>query len=166
MPLYLILIVVGWQALARLKWKWAQAAVGVLALVLGSYAVFQQWPQSFGPMTNNTNQAAKSWSKVARSTETDAVIYCARTDKFIVPHRTVAAWWETSADSTYDPVLLARSAARILGMGRPVYLVKDAVDTFALRPVLTDHGLALRPTRRSRALVEIIIRPPARQPPG
>jgi len=160
MPLYLVLLVASWRSLARIKLRWVQAVVAVLALALGSFGIFQQWQQSYVPMTRDINESADVWGKVARSTERDAVIYCDRVDKFIVPHRTVAAWWETGSSTTYDPVLLARSAARVLDLGRPVYLEKNAVETFALRPVLTEHGLALDRTRRTRDLLEIIVRPP------
>lgn len=166
MPLYLILLVASWKNLDRLKRPRLQAATALLALGLGMYGLFLQWDQSYVTMTRTVRKDVFVTDRVLRKTEPDAVIYCGLRDKYLVPHRTVAAWWETGSGSAYDPHLLARSATRVLDLGRAAYLEDRKMDLDELRSVLAQNGLKLVKQEHQMNLYEIVKLPPVEREPA
>jgi len=157
MPLYLVLLVAGWQTLAqRLRPAW-QTAAALAALVLGLYGLFLQDHQSCLKATEEIRYRSGLWRFITEASEPDAVIYTGISDKYIVPFRTTASWWETQGGSDYEPQRLARSARRVLDLGRPAYLADATVDLETLRPALARQGLILEETRfreNLRAIIE------------
>jgi len=161
MPLYLVLLVAAWKGLARFKRPLVQAMVALLALGLGLHGLFSQWDQSFFALTQRVHIAALTGKGTLHKIEPDAVIYCGRSDKYLVPYRTVAAWWVTGSDNRCDLDLVARSAARVLDLGRPVYVLDAEVEREELRSALGRYGLDLKRTGRMNRLLAVF-RP---QPP-
>lgn len=156
MPLYLVLLVAGWKNLARLRWPWIRVAAALLALVLGTHGLYFRWDQSYRPMTRKVREADFVSGRVLGKTDPDAVIYSGMRDKYLVSHRTVAAWWETGSGSCYNPHLLARSVTRVLDLGRTAYLWDRRLDLQELRSVLAQNGLRLKKEKFRKNFYAII----------
>lgn len=163
MPLYLVLLVAAWQTLARRLRPGRQTAAALAALVLGLYGLFLQGDQSYLKMTGSVHYRSGLWRFITEASEPDAVVYTGLNDKYIVPWRTTASWWATKSSSDYDPRRLARSARRVLDLGRPAYLADATVDLERLRPALAGQGLGLEETRFREKLYAIVRRPAERR---
>ena len=74
--------------------------------------------------------------------EDDAVVYAGRSDKFVVPVRRVAAWYNSADETFYEPGLVSASMNRVFRSGHPVYVVNEPeVEMDKLQESLAVYGL-------------------------
>jgi hypothetical protein len=143
-PAYVLLMLLGAYAVSRFRSMVVVGAVAGIAIWAGLTGLFSG-KESLTEVKDAINFGdAEIQRTVVRYTEPDAVIYAGRSDKFLVGHRRVAAWFNSASKSFFDARQVASSMNRVQGQGIPVYIVHDRdANLKALAAELRPYGLGL-----------------------
>jgi hypothetical protein len=150
LPMYLAMFFLAAFAMHTVNDRFLKGML--VALMMACSVVTLGWRYDGNLMAiRETLSREQAWSEdvLSHATEEDAIVYSGRADKRVVPFRYSAAWW--NGEEFYDPVLVARSMARVHAAGYRVYVVQEReVDLEQLNNELSKYGLVAIQAKRGR----------------